>query len=76
MADSGHIFEGRSCALVWGTTTLIPSCHTDQCRKVSPVTNNKQRPNARRVGTMARAIHERRIVCDDRDFEHIQDPNA
>jgi hypothetical protein len=40
------------------------------------VSNNKQRSNARRVGTMTRAIHERRIVRDDRDFEHIQDPNA
>jgi len=43
----------------------------------SPVSEQQQRPkSARRVGTMTRAIHKWRIVRDDRDFDHIQDPNA
>jgi hypothetical protein len=40
------------------------------------VSKQQSRPNARRVGTMTRAIHKRRIVRDDRDFDHIQDPNV
>jgi hypothetical protein len=41
------------------------------------MSEQQQRPkSAMRVGTMTRAIHKRRIVRDDRDFDHIQDPNA
>jgi hypothetical protein len=41
------------------------------------VSKQQQRPKKRQAGwTMTRAIHKRRIVRDDRDFDHIQDPNA